>query len=304
MSIRVIEIGGKGVRRADVEGKKIDIVVVPQNQLYCLERLVEFATQNLPIETKAVAFSSAGVIEAYDLIVNSPNVHWLDGERLASTVTKYCGQPAFVFNDMETAVTGMAELFPELSFFLGATWSSGIGERLYRKGFGIVSASEGGHTMVDFSPYARLCGCGMRGCIEAVAGGLSTIQRVVMETQTLGIVVSGNPCSFLDRAYQSGDKWAREVYGGIAVAMGVHLATILQFNLDLQAVVWKGTFAQHALRLPGIEQAIRASMRNHLMNHSWEAKLTFRLVPEPPEAIEDAESFIGAATLATNLLNL
>jgi predicted NBD/HSP70 family sugar kinase len=206
-----------------------------------------------------------------------------------------------VANDMETAVTGMAQLFPNLEYFMDITWSSGIGIRLVKNGL-IVSNSEASHTPLDRSPFASLCGCGLRGCFDAVVGGNGLARRVIAETQMRGIALPEgmHPCAALDRAYVADEPWAVAIYELIVEGMGSFLAT-LQTTLQVPAIVWKGGFAQNALRLPNIEKKIRAAMRMRMANPEWEADLNFRFVPQPPDVIEDAEAFLGAAALALRM---
>jgi predicted NBD/HSP70 family sugar kinase len=175
-----------------------------------------------------------------------------------------------------------------------------------------VAEEEGGHVCLDYSPFAPLCGCGRRGCVEAIAGGKAVERRIVAELEARGLEPSklmhlnGLPTdaslsTLLDQAYWNKHLWALEIYRIITTAMGRYLAD-LQTQLHLPAIIWKGTFAQKALRLPGIEEAIRQEMRQHLINPRWEEELRFYFVPQPPMTITDSEAFIGAAHLAASLI--
>lgn len=301
--VRVIEGGGKGFRRTDfVDGQRQGDVFEPMSPIDNVKNLVEFVARDLILKTDAIAFSLAGIIENHNKVVISPNLHFLDGLLLGDMVRQYCGKPTFVANDMEAAVTGMSALFPDLNYFLGMTWSSGVGLRIWKNG-AILSDSEGGHMKLDPSSFAPLCGCGRRGCVESIVGGVSATRRVMIETQSRGIILPSDkhPLAFLDESYVNGESWAIETYVLIAEAMGSFLAN-LQTLLHLPAVVWKGSFAQKALPLPGIEEAIRCAMHCRLMNPSWEKDVAFYLVPKPPVAIEDSESLLGAAKIAEIML--
>ncbi|MEI6288534.1 MAG: ROK family protein [bacterium] len=299
--IRVIEIGGKGIRKADVINGEIKSVFIPYEPITTVRDLLYFATFDLCTDTMAIAYSSAGVINSHRWVVTSPNAHFLDKADLATITEKTTGRiPTVVLNDMEASVTGMHVLFPQLKYFIGITWSSGIGLRVYADGVGIISDSEGGHMCVDASPFARLCGCGRRGCIEAIAGGINVTCQILTELQARGLEAPPpgmHPCKYLDEAYLANNDWAMDLYHQITTGMGVFLANLVTL-LRPTAIVWKGSFAQSALRISPIEEAIRATMYTHLMQQSWADELKFLFVPSPPELIEDGEAYLGAAEFA------
>lgn len=297
--IRAVDGGGQGFRRADIYGSEIRNML-QTGQCGSADQLLDFVCGDLPKNTVGVAYAMAGEINKGNVVVKSPQIPWLNKAALADSTRNRCGIPCRVFNDMDGAVAGMAKLLPALRYFMGITWSSGIGLRIFRQGE-IVAASEGGHIPLDDSPSAPLCGCGLRGCAESILGGESVKRRVIAETQALGpealdMKIPGgvrfelaNPCAFLDKAFDQGEKWAGDIYDLISQGMGKFLATY-QAILRLPAVVWKGTFARNAL--PRIEANIRHYMRKRLINPDWEKDMKFFFSPEPQK-----DSLIGAASL-------
>jgi predicted NBD/HSP70 family sugar kinase len=228
MGIRVVDGGGNGFRRADVDGAKVRNFVTTRGPLRSVGKVVQFACQNLPPDTEGIAFALAGVIRDHDLVVNSPNIHFLDGVRLASQVRRQAGGlKAAVFNDMEAAVTGMAALVPDERYFLGITWSSGIGLRVWSDGR-LLSVAEGGHMVLDPSPFAPLCGCGRRGHAEAILGGDALRRRVITETEARGIRLhpKKEPCELMVKAWRQNEAWALDLQRLIARGMGIFLANI------------------------------------------------------------------------------
>ncbi len=145
--------------------------------------------------------------------------------------------------------------------------------------------------LLDHSPFALRCGCGARGCAESILGGQALRRRVLAETAALGLRVPDrvDPCRFLDERFDQGDEWARAVYDLISSGMAAFLAN-MQTLFRLPAIVWKGTFAKHAL--PRIENDIRAKMERRLMNPRWAREVAFRFSPQP-----DVDGLIGAAQL-------
>jgi predicted NBD/HSP70 family sugar kinase len=302
--VRVVECGGSGFRRADV-GTGVATVFHPNEPVTCVEELADFALGDMQGDVVAVAFSAAGVIKNDSIVVKSPNIPWLNGVCLGD-LRNETEVPVYVFNDMMTSATGMVSFFTGLDYFIAMTWSSGIGMRVVKNGT-VLSDSEGGHVCIDPSPHALLCGCGRRGCVEAIAGGAAVLRRVETELKIRNLPVpDGSLARHLDDSFVQGAPWAKEIYGSVVQAMGEYLA-ILQDILHVPAIVWKGTFGTSALALSGIEVSIREEMRRHLMNPEWEKDMVFHFLPEHAHSgivCADFESFLGAAQLALNNVRL
>ena len=306
--IRVIDIGGNGFRRGNVYGKEVDeksIAVMPIEKIKIKERrralsqLKEFAWAGVTSKTEAIVYSVAGVIENHDKIKISPNARFLDGLKLASLTFTETSLPSCVVNDMEAGVFGMAALLPHEKYFMGITWSSGIGARVWVDEH-ILFPSEVGHMVLDSSLNAPICGCGKRGHAEAIIGGDAIKHQVKVETKKLGIKMPDNmhPCAFLDQEYQNGKKWAVDMYETIGLKMGIFLANI-QTCFCLPLIVWKGKFALKALKLKGFKSCIRKAMKGVLIDSNWASpkKLRFRFTP----GFNDKDAMIGAAKVFRTL---
>jgi predicted NBD/HSP70 family sugar kinase len=294
--VRVIDGGGTGFRRADVCGAEVENIVTTKDAgvvIPTCDSLINFAVKDLDPKKlySGIAYSMAGLIEDHSRIIKSPNVHFLNGVDLASLTHDKVKRAVAVFNDMDSAVTGMATILSGEKCFMGITWSSGIGLRIWDNGK-ILSVAEGGHMVLDSSPFALLCGCGKRGHAEAIIGGQSIKRRVVAETEALGIEIPKgiHPCRFLDEEYAREQAWAINLYYVIGENMGIFLANI-QTLLHLPLIVWKGTFALNALR--SLEPIIRSKMQKVLIDPSWayEENLSFLITPVP----DDRDAMIGAA---------
>ncbi|MHC4205047.1 MAG: ROK family protein, partial [Planctomycetota bacterium] len=235
----------------------------------------------------------------------------LDDVDLKQETESYSKEPkleSFVFNDMETAVTGMATLLGMPPYFMGITWSTGIGLRIWSDGK-ILSVAEGGHMVLEPSPFAPLCGCGRRGHAEAVIGGASMERRIIAEANALGLpdelnITFGTDEGqirapvFLNKAYlgQYSDQakiWAGDFYGRVVRGMGIFLANI-QSLLNLPLIAWKGTVAREVLwgELQ-LASEVRAVMREYLIDPAWADEDNLRLVETPGAG--DRDAFIGAA---------
>ena len=115
------------------------------------------------------------------VILNPPNVPCWRNFPLAAEVQRVFGFSARIDNDGNAAA--LAE----------ALWGAGVGHRnvFYATlgtgiGTGVVfdrriyhgrtgSAAEGGHVTIDY--HGPVCGCGKRGCIEALASGTAIARR-------------------------------------------------------------------------------------------------------------------------------
>ncbi|MCX6724088.1 MAG: ROK family protein [Candidatus Staskawiczbacteria bacterium] len=289
--VRVIDGGGNGFRSADVIGTKVsNFTQTKKDEIRDADALFRFVANGLTPAHAGIAYAMAGDIKN-GVMIKSPQLPWLNGVDLQTGTNRVCRRPVHVDNDMNGAVAGMATLLDNPPFFMGITHSSGIGERIWKDGKILTVSCEGGHVQVDRSPFATLCGCGLRGCVESICGGEAVRRRVIAETEILGITIPKgvHPCAFLDKCAEDGQPWAINIYDMVNSAMGLYLATI-QTLLHLPLVVWKGTFA--ARSLPTMEHEIRCHMRRHLMNPDWEKDMKFIMSPDP-----EKDSLIGAAAL-------
>ncbi|HKA21842.1 MAG TPA: ROK family protein [Blastocatellia bacterium] len=199
----------------------------------------------------AVGIGSPGPID-FDTgyIIETANLKFRNfplGPRIAEAF----GRPAIVENDVNAAVYGefRAGAAQGAQDVLGVFVGTGIGGglilngSLYR-GFS-KSAGEVGHTIVDAG--GPKCGCGNRGCLEALAsrtaisreirkaikrGYRSDITKKLADSESL----SGKE---LRHAYDTGDKLVRKVIHRSAEVIGLGIGSQLNL-LGLELVVLGG----------------------------------------------------------------
>ena len=117
------------------------------------------------------------------IIVSSPNIIGLRNYNIVDGLKEYFKVPVYLENDASAAtmaekVFGNAKKFEN---FVYITLSTGIGggifmtTTLYKGSHGM--AGEIGHMVI--MPNGPLCGCGRRGCFEAISGGRGIAGRVV-----------------------------------------------------------------------------------------------------------------------------
>ncbi|MEI9970862.1 MAG: ROK family protein [Ignavibacteriota bacterium] len=189
------------------------------------------------------------------VVLNPPNLPCWRNFPLASEVEAAFGVPAGVDNDGNAA--GLAE----------ALWGAGAGYRnvFYATlgtgiGAGIVfdrqiyhgrtgGAAEGGHVTIDY--HGPVCGCGKRGCIEALASGPRIAARA-REKLAAGagsriLALAGSieqvQTEHVGAAFREGDALAREVLTETAFLLTVWLGNIVDL-LEPDVIVVGGGVAE------------------------------------------------------------
>ncbi len=139
---------------------------------------VEIETGMVP---DAIAVVIAGAVDAIKGIVrSSPNLFGDREVQLSRMLEERLNKSVYIENDA-TAVAISEKVFGNgkgYENFIYVTLSTGIGggifinNRVYRGALGM--AGEFGHTVMD--PQGPLCGCGRRGCFEAIEGEKGTLK--------------------------------------------------------------------------------------------------------------------------------
>jgi len=199
-------------------------------------------------EVAAVGVGAAGISNPETGVVfASPNLpRWRDVP-LKDMLQDKLGKKVFLINDANAAALG--------EFYFGAargardfiyiTLSTGIGGgiviggRLYTGAIGC--AGEIGHVTIDDN--GPVCGCGNRGCWEALASGTALAEeakRRIKEGAATSILryAEGSmekvTAQIIHKAAQNGDALAQELIGRTAYYVGVGLANLINiFNPEL-----------------------------------------------------------------------
>jgi glucokinase len=188
------------------------------------------------------------------VVINPPNLPCWRNFPLAAEVERAFGFVARVENDANAAA--LAE----------AVWGAGIGfENLFYAtigtgiGTGIVfdrkiywgrtgAAAEGGHVTIDYR--GPLCGCGKRGCIEALASGTALARRArerltaepAITSKILGLAgrnADAITAETISAAHQSGDALGTELLSETADFLAIWLGNIIDL-LEPDAIVIGG----------------------------------------------------------------
>ncbi|MBN1288544.1 MAG: ROK family protein [Actinobacteria bacterium] len=127
------------------------------------------------LDIKAVGIAAAGYISRKDgVLIESPNIAWRMVP-LKMIAEEASGLPSFLDNDANGAAAGerFAGIAKGVDDFVYITLGTGVGGGVYTDGNLLRGnrgvAGELGHIIID--PNGPLCGCGRRGCLEALASG-------------------------------------------------------------------------------------------------------------------------------------
>lgn len=241
---------------------------------------------------------------ASGMVANAPNLHWRDvpfgallQERLGPTL------PVALYNDVNAITYGEciagagAGASDVLAVFVGTGVGGGIlaGGRLIQGAN--MCAGEIGHFKVAYGEDARLCGCGMRGCIEAYVGGANLEARVRKELaegadsailRLARFEVDKVHPGHIDQAAGEGDPYALELYDEIAPLLTATLGNAINLLNPERLILGGGVISRTpVLReyvLTGLELAVNPVMLEPLS------------IVEP--MLGDEAGPIGAALLA------
>lgn len=191
------------------------------------------------------------------VVLNPPNVTCWRNFPLAAEVERTFGFRARVDNDanaagLAEAIWGTAVGYRNVFY---TTLGTGIGtgiifdQRIYRGRTG--SAGEGGHVSIDY--HGPRCGCGKRGCIEALCSGPAIARRAsarLVESKGVskifelaGSDLKNVTAEMVAEAFRQGDALAREVLEETADLLTVWIGNVLDL-LEPDIFVFGGGVAQ------------------------------------------------------------
>lgn len=193
-------------------------------------------------QVKGIGIGAPGAVDTENgKVIFAPNLQWHDVP-LKKALEKDLGIPVFVENDCNICTIGVheAELGGKPKNMVGIFLGTGIGGgiiingKLY-SGFN-KTAGELGHMILEVG--GPKCGCGNRGCFEALASRGAIFRRIqtaakegqkTVLTEMLGENLDDMKSGDLRKAIKRGDKFVEKVveeaaeYTGIAVANIINL---------------------------------------------------------------------------------
>lgn len=206
-------------------------------------RLCDMASVAITDVSGVCVGSPGPIIRESGVVLDAPNLGWKN-VALAPLLSGALGLPVTVENDANAAAVaenllGAGRASKNMMYITVSTGIGGglvLGGHLYRGSSG--AAGEIGHTTV--LPHGPMCGCGNRGCLEALASGTAIARRgQELARRPVGRAIAelagDGPITAMTvaEAARSGDKAATAIlsdafeYLGIAVANAANL-----LNLD------------------------------------------------------------------------
>jgi glucokinase len=228
------------------------------------------------------------------VILNPPNLskEWWD-LKLAQRLSVLLGCPVALENDANLGALGEAEYGGGAGYgsVLYITVSTGVGTGLVMDGriFGGSRgfAAELGHTTITEDD--RVCGCGRRGCVEAVASGTAIARRALdagWKPQE-GREVTARAVA---EAAASGDEAARGVLAEAAAYLGRAIVNFI-YAYDPEVVLIGGGVAQSDIFMDLVAEAVELEPMMP----------AFRGVPVLRSALGERSVICGARALAEKL---
>ncbi len=190
-----------------------------------------------------VGIGIAAMLRGHEGVVAiSPHLRWRD-VAFGSAMRARLGDTfrVLVANDVDAITWGEyrlgagAGVSDVLAVFVG----TGIGAGIVANGALVTgsthAAAEIGHVKVVYGDRAAPCACGLRGCVEAYAGGSYLQRRARAElaggARSAAVGLAGGPervnPGHLDAAAAEGDEYALSLYAEVAPLLGVVLANAL-----------------------------------------------------------------------------
>lgn len=207
-------------------------------------------------------------------IIDTPNLAWKNFP-LAKTLEKAFGVPAVVDNDVNVGTYGEWR-FGEVSGcqnVVGVFPGTGIGGGIIVEGkllHGFSGAAgEVGHMTIDID--GPFCGCGKRGCLEALASRIAIASRVAAAAArgdapyilaNAGTDLANIRSGMLAKAIESGDRIVEAIVRRAAYTTGIAVANLINI-LSPEAVVLGGGLVE-AMEKLYIEETQRA-VKEHAM---------------------------------------
>ena len=221
-----------------------------------IARSAQDAVDEADLTFKQIAGVGIGAPGAVDFdsgtVIFAPNLEGWTDVPLKKELEKILGVPVFVENDCNVSALGVyvAELKSKPRSMVGIFVGTGIGGGLVvdgelYSGFG-HTAGEIGHMVLEVS--GPKCGCGNKGCFEALASRTAIFQQIksgikdgqkTLLTEMLGDDLADLRSGDLRKAIRKGDKFVDRIIEGAAEYIGIATANLVNV-LNPEVVVLGG----------------------------------------------------------------
>lgn len=273
MTTLAIDIGGTKLAAALVDGLAITArraCPTPASQTpQALQEALHTLIAPYRGQATRVAVASTGIIHNGVLsAINPANLGGLAAFPLIAFLSEITDLPVMAINDAQAAAWAEYSALPGEDDMVFLTVSTGVGGGVVLNGT-LQTGSGGlaghlGHTLAD--PQGPLCGCGRRGCVEAIASGRG------IAAQAQGELCGMDAKAIFSRAAQ-GEPQARRLVAHSAQTLARLIADVKAVT-DCQIVVVGGSVglaegylplvAEYLAQEPAVYQvALRAAHYRH-----------------------------------------
>lgn len=272
-------------------------------------RCVTDAVDECDLEMKQVKGIGIGAPGAVDSdkgkVIVAPNLEWRDVP-LKKELERHLNLPAFIENDCNLSMLGVfvAELDSKPQDAVGIFIGTGIGGGIVLRGELFTgaghTAGEIGH-MVLQADNGPLCGCGNKGCFEALASRTAIFRRIqdavrdgqkTILTEMLGHSLDDMRSGDLRRAIRRGDKFVKKVVEDAARYAGIAVANVINI-LNPEVVVLGGGIVE------ALGEHIMPIIKETSLEHALEG--TAAHVTIQASKLADDAGIVGGAVLARKL---
>lgn len=272
----------------------------PERVLTRIIRLAEDVLAAPRISGEAIQRIGIGCAGPVDrqagLILNPPNLPGWVRVPLVERIEKALGRPAVLENDANAAALGEFRYGAGrgASSLVYLTVSTGIGSGIILDGkiwHGVKDgAGEVGH--MTLLPDGPICGCGNRGCLEALASGPSIARRareaLAMERPSRLRAAGDFTAVDVVRLAQEGDALAAEVWDETVRYLGLGVATIVTILAPERVVIGGGVTQAGDFLFDRLRREVRRRVK----------LVAVESVPILPAALGPDVGILGAAAIA------
>ena len=298
-----IDIGGTktSVSLGSSSGKIIIRTVIPtegaQTTFAQVKRIIRSYLRRYD-KAKGIGISCAGPLDLNKgILINPPNMPSWRNLPLKKIFSHSFGLPVAIDNDANAAalaerIFGAGKNVKHLFYY---TVSTGIGGGLIIDGKiyhgASFDAGEIGHTVI--LPNGPKCGCGKRGCLEALSSG-TAIARIAREKATKNSLIlklaqskKNIDATLVARAALKGDRLARSIYQQAAFYLGLSVTNIIQIINPEMIVIGGGVSKAGKLLFQPLIKTVR--------KFAWPRP--YRSCKIVPAKLKDAVGDLGAISL-------
>jgi glucokinase len=309
-SFIAVDIGGTQIRAAlcdpagGIHRRAADLTAAHEGHDAVMARIERAIRQVWPADGRvtAIGVAAPGPLDPWSGVVfEAPNIPCWEDYPLRDVIQERLGVPTLVGNDANGAALaeqrfGAGQGKRDLIYI---TVSTGVGGGIIVNGELLLGAhglaGEIGHIIVE--PDGPPCGCGNRGCLEALASGPSIArqarQRILAGESSRALeFAQGDPdaitAKILNQAAQKGDRLAVDAFRQAGTYLGIALVSLLHL-FDPSIVVIGGSVSKAGDLL--LKPACETVRQRCMTDRYW------RDTPIVPAALGDDVGLLGALAL-------